>query len=292
MEPVAAPLRDPDDLRAVGRVGELALTYARHGRETVLAHSRCSSPWHLSPTIRLDDTGCAYQPLLNPSGGLVGGDRLSARAVCGPGTHVLLSTPSANRVYRSLGEPSVLTVDLRVEAGAVLEWVPDVTIPYAGSRFLQRIAVRLAPGATCLLWDALASGRIARGERWAFASWENEIRILTDSCGSVLERSHVEPEGCPDAVGLAAEWDYVGSLYVIGEAVGADVWKDLAGRLRAILDARPGLALGGVSEPAVPGLAVKLLARTAPDLQDLLGALWGAIRSHLWGLSPPLLRKY
>jgi urease accessory protein len=278
------------ELASVGRVGELVLDYARQGDRTVLTHSRCCSPWHFSPPIQLDDSACAYTPLLNPSGGLVGGDQLSVRAALGPGAQVLFSTPSANRVYRSLGETASQAVELNVGSGAVLEWMPDVTIPYAGSRFKQTIHVTLAPGATALIWDAIASGRVARGERWAFTSLENEIRIVTASGRSVLERYALNPSS--HGTGQAAAWDYVGSLYLIGDAVDAGRWKQIEARLAEILDARPGSVLGGVSEPAAPGLAVKLVAKSAPDLNATLDELWQAIRSVLWNLPKPALRRY
>jgi urease accessory protein len=60
----------------------------------------------------------------------------------------------------------------------------------------------------------------------------------------------------------------------------------------AILEAYPGDVLGGVSQPAVPGLVVKLLARSAPDLAAIQEALWGAVRRTLWNLNPVALRKY
>jgi urease accessory protein len=84
----------------------------------------------------------------------------------------------------------------------------------------------------------------------------------------------------------------VASLYVIGDAVDAHVWTALDGALAAILEQRPGLVLGGVSTPAVPGLAVKLVARSAPDLTVTLEALWAAVRKELWDLPVPNLRKY
>ncbi len=274
----------------IGRVGELVLDYVRQGDRTVLTHSRCCSPWHFSPPIQLDDSACTYTPLLNPSGGLVGGDRLSVRATLGPDARVLFSTPSANRVYRSLGETAVQTIELTVGPGAILEWIPDVTIPFAGSRFRQAVHMTLAPGATVLLWDAIASGRIARGERWAFTSLENEIRIVTASGQSVLERYALAPSA--HGVGWAAAWDYVGSLYLIGDGVDAARWKQLDAQLATILEARPGVVLGGVSEPAVPGLAVKLVAKSAPDLNETLDELWQAIRLTLWNLPKPALRRY
>jgi urease accessory protein len=283
---------DAEKIANVGRVGELTLEYVLQGRQTVLSQSRCSSPWHLIPPISLDDTGCAYTLLLNPSGGLVGGDRLSIHAKLGPKTHALFSTPSANRIYRSMAQPSVQCIDVTVGAGAILEWVPDLAIPYAGSRFRQIIHVALEPGATVLLWDAMASGRVARGERWAFTSLENEIRITTASDGCVLERYHLTPVGGQEGIGLAGEWDYVASFFVVGDAVGSKTWEQLSECLAVILEDCGERLLGGVSEPAAPGLAVKLLARSAPDLNGVLEPIWGAARTQLWDVTLPALRRY
>ena len=246
--------------------------------------------------MTLDDGGCAYTLLLNPSGGLVGGDRLSVRATLGPETHVLFSTPSANRVYRSVSEPSIHSVDLTVGTGAILEWVPDLTIPFAGSRFHQTIHVKLNPGATVVLWDAVASGRVARGERWAFASLENEVRITTATGTSVLERyclTQADGQGEIGAdLGLAGEWDYVASLYLVNDGLDAEVWKQLEQTLANILGGYGSRVLGGVSEPAVPGLVVKLVARSAPDLSTACERLWAAVREGLWSLPLPALRRY
>ena len=279
-------------LDGVGRRGALAYEFEREGSRTVLTRSSCTTPWHHFPPSYLDDSGCAYTWLVNPSGGLVGGDHLSVEAHLHAWSHVLLTSPSANRVYRSLTEPSVQKVRLSVGSGARLEWLPEVTIPFAGSRFRQSIHVDLAPGATVVLWDAMASGRVARHERWAFASLENEICISGSLGKSVAERYRLVPGLLPESVSLVESWDYVASLFVIGDAVGADVWKRLDIALAAILDERTGLVLGAVSTPALSGLVVKLVARSAPDLTAVQEAMWTAIRKELWGLPAPNLRKY
>ena len=318
-EPSSYPVLD-----TVGRRGALSYEFEREGPRTVLTRSSCTSPWHHFPPSYLDDSGCAYTWLVNPSGGLVGGDHLSVEAQLHAGTHVLMTSPSANRVYRSLSEPVLQEIRLSVGPDARLEWLPEVTIPFAGSRFRQSIQVDLAPGATVILWDAMASGRVARQERWAFASVENEICIrgLAPSVASGLRRAPVPrlrrgtatgqkggsplrrapvpcveryclvPDQLPESVGLVESWDYVASLFVIGDAVEADAWKRLDLVLAAILEQRPGLVLGGVSTPAAPGLAVKLVAKSAPDLTVTLEELWAAVRKELWDLPVPNLRKY
>ncbi len=274
----------------VGRVGGLRLEYIRRDDKTVVARSHATSPWHFLPTIYLDGTGQAHTLLVNPSGGLVGGDRLSIHMNLSEGASALVSTPSANRVYRSLGEESVQTAEITLGPGAVLEWVPEPTIPFRGSRFRQSIHVRLEPGATVLLWDAIASGRVARGERWAFTNLANEIKISTADGRFVIERYHVAPS--QDGVGLAEPWDYVASLFVIGDSIEAAHWTQLRERVAERLKGKEPAILSGVSEPAVPGVVVKLLARSAPNLSETFDWLWGTVRSVLWNLPKPALRRY
>ena len=286
------PVDGSSVLETVGRRGRLSYEFERAGPRTILTRSSCTSPWHHFPPSYLDDSGCAYTWLVNPSGGLVGGDHVSVEAQLHAHTHVVMTSPSANRIYRSLSEQAVQEVRISVGPGARLEWVPEVTIPFAGSRFRQSIHVDLAPGATVVLWDAMASGRVAMRERWAFAAVENEIRIRTPLGGSVVERYCVVPGRLPESVGLAGSWDYVASLFVIGDGVNAEIWKGLEAAIAVILDEHPGLVLGAVSTPAAPGLAVKMVARSAPDLTVMLEAIWAAVRKDLWNLPAPNLRRY
>jgi urease accessory protein len=276
----------------VGRVGELKLDYAKRDHRTIISYSYFTTPWKLLPPIYLDDTGAAYTLLVNPSGGLVGGDHLSIDMNVEQGAHVLISSPSANRVYRTEGKVSEQHVNITVGPGAILEWFPEHTIPFAGSRFRQILHATLAPGATLLLWDAVASGRIAREERWAFTDVENEIRITTASGSSLLERYVLDPATDLGCVGLAEEWNYVASFYVVNDAVASDTWSRLESKIAPVLDERPAHVLGGVSTPTVPGVAIKLLTRTAPDLTYMLDTLWATIREELWNLPPVSLRKY
>jgi urease accessory protein len=276
----------------VGTKGSLGIEYARADRQTIIAGSHCTSPWHLCPPIYLDESGAAYTLLLNPSGGLVGGDDLRADLTIGTKAHVIISTPSANRVYRSLSAESIQTVNMTVEDGGILEWLPEPTIPFAGSRFRQTLQVRLARGAAVLLWDAWAAGRVARNERWAFACLDNDVRITTASSGVLAERFRLDSTRSPDPAGIVRAWNYAASLYVVSDAVDAAAWKTLEVRLGDLLDAESAGLLGGVSRPAVPGLVVKLVTRSAPVLTATLERLWAAVRLLLWGLPPVSLRKY
>src|SRR5438445_7492251 len=151
-----------------GRDGFLGLALERRAARTVLTGRRFTLPLQALEPVDLDGTGAATLLLLNPTGGVLGGDHLETRVELGPGSHVCLSTPSATRVYRSAGEASVQRVILRVGEGARLEYVPDHVIPSPGARLVQSVEVDLAPGASPVLCDAWAAGRAARRGAWRF----------------------------------------------------------------------------------------------------------------------------
>lgn len=287
------PLHSPQSAMAdVGRVGSLDLRYRRDGPRTILTASRCSTPWHYFPPAYLDGSGCAFTSLVNPSGGFVAGDDLSIDAVLDEGAHVVMTTPSANRVYRSLGEESRQFVTLSVAPGAVIEWFPEVTIPFAGSRFVQTMVINLAKGATALIWDSLASGRVARGERWAFTALRNEIHLTTASGARLLERYHVRPEQGQAGFGLLSAYDYVASFFVVNDAIDPARWPAVRETVAGILDSLGRDLLGGVTEPPVPGLAVKLVARSPEALAKAQELLWEETRREILGLARPALRHY
>src|SRR4029077_14631792 len=110
----------------VGRDGALRIGFARRGPATVVAGSRFTLPLQVLAPMALDDPA-AVVSILNPTGGLVGGDRLEIDVRAGAGAHAELTTPSATRVYRAEGDPTVQTVRLSIGPHAVVEWVPDHT---------------------------------------------------------------------------------------------------------------------------------------------------------------------
>jgi urease accessory protein len=95
-------------------------------------------------------------------------------------------------------------------------------------------------------------------------------------------------------VGLAERWNYVASMFVVADGVAASVWQDLERDLDGWTDqiSSKEELLAAVSDLPVPGLVVKLLARTAPSLHGAYEQAWSLIRKGLWGSDRPDLRRY
>jgi urease accessory protein len=255
----------------------------------VLTARRFTLPLQALEPMDLDGDGVATLLLLNPTGGLLAGDRLETDVVLGPRTRVCLSTPSATRVYRSPGPAAVQRLTIEVGSGAALEWVPDHLIPSPGARLQQSTEIRLAADATLLYLDAWAVGRAARGEAWGFDRLDSSL-LIRDAGGPLLrERSILAGRPPRDGLGGTEGFAYLATFVALRPS--GHGWDHLARRLQEDLDR---VAIGcraGVTSLGRGGALAKLLCPSAPALQSGVRALWARCRERLLGLEPARLRK-
>jgi urease accessory protein len=258
----------------------------------VLTERRYALPLQVLEPMELE-AGVAALMLLNPTGGVVGGDRLHTEVRLGAGSHACLTTPSATRVYRSAGPPAVLSFRATLGPGARLEYVPDHLIPSPGARARQSTELVLAPGATALVLDAWSVGRPARGEAWDFAELDLELRV-SDRDGPILrERACLGGRRFWDRLGGAEGHAYVATFAAMGAAGGGERqrWEGLADDLTARAEGLADGARVGVSALGRGGVLARVLARSAPALLEATDALWAASRACLYDLPPLRLRK-
>jgi urease accessory protein len=268
----------------VGRDGALSLRVERRGLRSVLGGCRWTLPLQILAPMALDDPAVVVS-MLNPTGGLVGGDRLAIGVAVGARAHVCLTTPSATKVYRTSGEPVEQTVRLTLETEARLEWVPDHTIPFAGAALRQRVEADVAEGATLLLVDAFAAGRVARGEAWRFALLDSTLSAR-DAAGWLLHDRLVLREGAPGpGLGLAEDRPYVATVVVIADGGIAAFTEDVAA-----LDGGADVDVGAALLPR-RGALVRCLAADAPALVRTVDAVWTAARRRVLDLPALALRK-
>ena len=104
--------------------------------------------------------------LVNISGGIAAGDHLACSIACGAGSSVLVTSQAAERCYRArhADRAACVTTDLRLEAGARLEWLPQETILFDGAALSRRLRVDMHETATLLLAESRILGRRGSGE--------------------------------------------------------------------------------------------------------------------------------
>jgi urease accessory protein len=268
---------------AAGWRGQLTLDY-RLAQGRTIAHTAHDGPLRVLQPLHPEGPGICHHVVLHPPGGVVAGDELRIDAHLGPGSHALITTPGATRFYRSEGAVALQQAQLRLEAGARLEWLPLETIAYSGCQAHNRVRFELAGDAEMIGWDLLALGLPASQQPYT-AGW---FRQTLEWPGRWLESARIAAE---DAVLLrsAAGWAGHPVLATAWFATGAAL---PVARRDALLDvARTTIAghalapRAGVTSPQPGLLVLRVLAPRVEPAMDLLVRVRAAWREQAWGLA-------
>lgn len=162
-----SPVLLPSAPRLQRASGESRVAFAVRDGETRLADLYQRDPCRvLFPDSEPGDPPQAV--LVTTSGGVAGGDRLRMAVAAGPGARAVVATQAAEKIYRAApgSDPCRIDVAITVDAGAVLDWLPQETIVFQGSRLVRRTVAEVAPGGSLLGCEMVVLGRGASGERF------------------------------------------------------------------------------------------------------------------------------
>ncbi len=151
------------------------------------------APIHLSKAHQ--NAGCVVQTIVNPTAGFFDGDLLETDIHVGRGAKLVLSTPSASRVYPTRsGKAAHNFQKFTLGEDATLEWIPEPFIPHAGASYLQKTDIHLHPSSSLLFFDWIAPGRVARGEIFAYRNLRWELDLHVADTLTARERYDLDPE--------------------------------------------------------------------------------------------------
>ncbi|PYT29115.1 MAG: hypothetical protein DMG58_16920 [Acidobacteria bacterium] len=153
------------------------------------------------------------------------GDRLSVELDVRPSARAQVTSTGATRLYRSRpeAEPAEFTMYVRAHEGALLEYLPDPLIPFAGSRYRQRTVVNLEHDAGLFWWDTVAPGREARGEVFSYHHLHLSFALRVDGIPVAIERGDLDPIARPlQSAARLGPYRYFSTFYVCTYEVRAD----------------------------------------------------------------------
>jgi len=232
--------------------------------------------------------------LHNVSGGVLAGDHLDLNVNMSPGAHAQLTTTGATRIYRAKeGDPPARQF-MRAEAveGALIEYLPDPIIPFAGSRYWQQSVFHLASGAGLFWWEIVAPGRAA--ERFVYRQLDLDAEIYSNGTPIAIERSRLAPALRPlDNALQLGQFTHAATFYICRSNVPVETWAHLE---ETLAEAARGFCAAnavswGVSTLIQDGLVVRGLAAETRYLQRDLLQFWRIAKLALYGTEPSPPRK-
>lgn len=169
------------------------------GERTYLADQSFRAPFHLSKPYW--DGAVLQVQVVNSTAGILEGDRLDMDVAVAAGASLLVTTPAASRAFMMRQRGASCTQHFHVRQGGWLEYAPEPLFPHRDAEFRQETRLEVADGGESVFFDALAPGRIGRGERWAW----RRLRMSLDIhyAGEPVLRECLDADGAAMAAAAA-----------------------------------------------------------------------------------------
>ncbi len=119
--------------------------------------------------------------IVHPPGGVVGGDKLALASHVSAAANVQITTPGAAKWYKANGHVSYQNVQLNVETGGTLEWLPQETIFFDNAQVELDHNVALAIDSTYIGCEIFCFGRTAFGESFNGGRIRQQVNIRRDN---------------------------------------------------------------------------------------------------------------
>lgn len=158
---------------------------------TAVARQSFRAPFHFSKPYW--DGRVLQVRVVNPTAGILAGDRLELSVKVGAGASLLVTTPAATRAFMMEGGLAECRQAFEVAAGGWLEYAPEPLFPHKGSDYAQATRLDVAEGGEAWFVDALAPGRAGRGETWAWR--ELKLSLWVGVAGEPVLRERLSGPG-------------------------------------------------------------------------------------------------
>ncbi len=273
------PSNDKKSLPSRHWLAELSLSFKLRGTKTTLSRIKHLGPLRVQRPFYPEDD-CCHVYLLHPPGGIAAGDKLSIEFNAEHSTRVLLTTPSAGKVYGSdeQSSPQRQVVRGSLAKGSCLEWFPQETIIFSGAEINLETHFDLGEDAKLCGWDILCLGRRASGERFENGNCTQLITVTKNS--QTLMRERMQLRGGEQS--LQSPWGLGGNVVV------GTFYATISASRQQIDDWRQALAEleqsgeWGISQKPNLFLA-RYLGQSAAQAKSGFELLWKCLRPDLNG---------
>lgn len=219
--------------------------------------------------------------LMMASAGVLKGDAFSYDIRCESGTKTLLTEQSYTKIFDTGDGGAKRRQHITVDRGASLYYRPCAVIPFQNSTYDGDILVELDPESEFAWADIMTAGRVGMGEKFAFRHYRNRICVEAGGMPVWMDHCLFEPQTM-DVEGMLFFDGYThqGTFYYYGAKEKQEqifAWQEqiLEKEAEETKEAMQGIAFG-VTE-ASAGVCVRVLARTAQDIEELFAELAGIL---------------
>lgn len=258
---------------------KLTLGFSYKNNKTVLSKRKHYGPLVVQRPFYPEGDDVCHVYLIHPPGGVVGGDKLNLELKLDKQTHVLITTPSAGKFYRSGFLKGSQIQKLKVEKESLLEWFPQETIFFNGCNSELETEINLSSDAMFCGWEINCLGRPAAGEKYQQGKIVQKLSLYRDSRPVFLERNEIE--GASDLLSSPCGFN---NCSVFGTMLATQIDKNLSDELQNHWHDKKekNISLTLIKDV----LVVRYLGNSAEQAKKYFSDIWSSVRIKQKNLKP------
>lgn len=293
----ARELRDyqtqPAQMRAAasGKVGELRLGFSMRNGRSILHDLYRVAPLLVQQALYWDEAmpELPICPIISVGGGILQGDRYKIDISVGEGACAQVTSQSANRIHQMDANYASQHQTVRLEAEAYLEYLPDFTITYRGSRFINQTDVVVAADATLLYGEMVLAGRKHHhvDERFGFDLLSMAVSVRRPDGRKLFTEKFLVEKGDPtvDFAAVMRGFDAFANVMCVTPPEVATRIKE---RFATNFELESPRAISGVSRlPNAAGLMLRVVGVESYDVRNEVRRFWRIVREEARGRTLP-----
>ena len=252
--------------------GSIGLVIESQGHRSGPTQTHNTGVFRLLQPLYLDDSGQVLYIIVS-YGGAYFSEKYAIDVTAQEGAHLLLSTQGATRIHRTVSEPSVQEMVIRLGPGSRVEYIPDRTIAYKDSSYLQETEIWADPTAQGFFGDIITSGWDPENKRFTYSDLHlrTTVRPAADEGYVLIDNLRLRPARIGEAIedlGHLEGFSHMGSFLILGAHLD-EAYADRVREITAAYDrARAGTTRG--NRHGVSWLMVRALANSTKELNDML----------------------
>jgi len=257
--------------------------------QSVLTERYHQTPLKITKTFREQTTNALMLYIMDVSPGMMEGDQYELRIKQEDNTHLVLTNQSFTKIHPAIRAGATLQAQFHIGGGAILEYMPEPTIPYKDSLFKGSNQFYLAKDASLIYVEITTPGRTHRDELFHFAKFSTSTEIYLEGQMVASDSFCLIPKlHRHSLIGVLEHYTYQAVMWIFSPMAKDGMLQSIREKLEGIPQSR---LLAAASLASRGGIVVRMLGHSVWELQELSQQLWDLCRGELWQLPPCHLRK-
>jgi urease accessory protein len=277
-----------------GKIGALVLGLEQDEDtgKTVVKEQYSKVPLCTQRALYLEESlpSMAYIYIISPSGGILQGDRYRMDITLRNKAYAHLTTQGATRIYRMEKNYATQIVNVAVDDGCYLEFIPDQIIPYRNSRFYQKVDLNVHDNASLLYSEIIVPGRVASGESFEYdicymktlGTNQNRKLRFTDIAKLEPKKSNLK------SLGILGDFDVMGNMYILSKTkYVSELNNEIDSHIQKLSHISGGASVMSYNS----GIIIRMLGSVASDIRNAIYQIIRLTRKIILNVSFSGIRK-